>query len=732
MNPRLVLSLWRERWGKPAGASFKVPYVRGKVNQWTGGLPYVDVWDIAGVPTITFVVCLVLMGFMIGAGLSLYSQIVFSVFWVSVALYARRYAGTLITLVLVAMTVIASSRYLYWRFNQTLVQDFSLDFIFGFYFWVAECYLALLVSTGLIQSIWPLRRACAPLPPRRSDWPTVDIFILCDDQPHAAIKLTAAAAQQLDWPKKKINIYLVDAARRDDLKSLSDSFGASYLPYAEEATSPADFINLALPLTSGELVAVFECGQTPDEKFLQSTIGWLLRDEKLGLIQTPHHLLAPAPSKQDLEVFEALPFSQSCAVLRRVALVEANGVDASPTAQHAYLAFKLHAAGYGTAYIGFREQSGPSDSNQLPGSEPSDAPVPEVFLVEHPFFGRTLLWKHRLASFHKALLFYYPIPQLLFFAAPLVYLLGHIQIIQASVELFAAYALPHFINAYIARARTQGRDRFTLIADIKETVLAWYLLVLTTWALLRTKLGQCLNLLRTDNQSDAGKARSLPLFGVGVLLPYLFALSLSLAGFFSGLFPLLFSETRPSEANVVYLLWVTYNLMLLLAMLAVAEEARQVLKHTRDRLRMPAMIKLPSGRTVSCATENFPQSVLGLALPMSVAVEAGSPVSISIFHGHRELVFTSTVLTRRALAVSVRVPDAVQRDYESFAFAVLSRGPEWPKWLPGRNADHPLPKWMTTALIAATIWVLDFATDIGKHLRWARLSSWIQLWKIMK
>ena len=274
MNPRLMLSLWRERWGKAAGTTFKVPYARGRINQWTQWLPYSAAWSVAGVSAFALLSCILLMVLMAGIGLSFNSQIVFSVLFVCIAVYIRRYAGTLITLVLVGMAVIASTRYLYWRFDATLVRDFSLDFIFGFYLFVAECYLALLVSIGLIQSIWPLKRACVPLPRGQDEWPTVDVFILCYDQPYAAIKLTSMAACKLDWPRKKIKTYLIDGGQRDDLQALAESLGAHYLPHVEESGNHADFINLALPSAKGDLIAVFESGQAPDKSFLQSTVGW--------------------------------------------------------------------------------------------------------------------------------------------------------------------------------------------------------------------------------------------------------------------------------------------------------------------------------------------------------------------------------------------------------------------------------------------------------------------------
>ena len=740
MNPRLMLLLWRERWGKAAGTNSKVPYVHGKVNQWTHWLPYSGVWSVTGVPVFALLLCMLLMCLMISIGLSFNSQIVFSVLFVCVAVYVRRYAGTLITLVLVAMSVIASTRYLYWRFDATLTPDFSLDFIFSFYFFVAECYLALWVFTGFVRSIWPLRRAPAALPGIQGEWPAVDVFILCDDQPYTAIKLTAMAAGRLDWPRKKLKIYLIDGMQRNDLHTLATSIGAHYLPHPDPSGNHAGFINKSLPSTSGEFIAVFESGQSPDRRFLQSTVGWFLKDQKLAMIQTPHHFLAPGPSQLDLEIVNSSGPARSCVLIRRSAVVQMGGVDAAAVTQQSHMALTLQASGYESAYMGFDRHGILPDENHTQNAmvEPASSTSPEMFLVEQPFAGRSLLWKQRIALLHHALQFYYPVPRLLFFIAPIVYLLGHVQVIQASPQLFMAYVIPHFLHAHIARTRTDVKNRFKLFTDIRETALAWYMLLPTTLTLLSTQFRQCLASWLAGKPElskkpyKAFEAGSISLSAPSRFLPYLLVLSLNLAGLCSGLVDMFFPSTRPWEVATLYLLWTAYNLMLLAAMLAITQEANEVIRHTSLQRHLTAMIKLPSGRTVSCTTENFPASVLELSLPVPVAVDPGTPVSLSMFHAHRELVFPAVVVIRQGLKLDVRIADADQKDFWLFATTVLSRGPDWPKWLPGRNADRPFPKWVTDAFVSVPVAILDFVTNINKYLHWARLDSWIQLWKKKK
>ncbi len=745
MNPRLMLSLWRERWGKAAEASFKVPYVHGKVNLWTDWLPESSVWSVKGLPIFALLSCLLLMGLMMCIDLPFESQVVFSVLFVCIALYIRRYAGTLITLVLIGMAVIASTRYLYWRLDATLVQGMNLDFMFGFYLWVAECYLALLVFTGLVQFIWPLKRASVPLPADQSMWPTVDVFILCDDQPYASIKSTCTAASKLDWPRKKIKIYLIDGAQRDDLFALAASMGAHYLPHTDESSHHAGFINRSLPSTNGEFIAVFESGEVPDSHFLQSTIGWFLRDQKLGMVQTLRHFLAPSPSPQAIKVIHPSGTAPSCVLMRRLTVTQAGGVDVSAVTQKSHMALVLQASGYTSAYIGFGERDLPGKENlaQNKIAEPISisASTAEIFLVEYSFPDRSIRWKQHIESFRRALQFYYPAPRLLFFATPVVYLLGNVQTIHSSPDLFVAYALPHFVIAHITLTRTDEKNRLKLFADVRETALAWYLMILTTLTLIRTECKQCLALWTADKSDPtyevnkpykAPKAGPARLFTPLSLLSYLSALGLNFIAFSSGAVGLISSTSSQLTVTVLYLLWAAYNLMLLAAMFATAQEARQVVKHTNLRRHLQAMIKLPSGRTVSCTTENFPASVLELSLPMAVPVNAGDAVSISIFHAHQELALPAAVVLRQDLRLEVRITDTFQKDYQSFATAVLSRGPDWPKWLPERGADHPFPSWMTNAFVAVPVATLDFAININKHLHWVRLDSWIQLWKRKK
>lgn len=726
MNPQLILLLWRERWGKGDSRNAKVPNSQGKLTSWCNQLAGSLVWSWPGVTGLTLVLCVLLFALIVSTQLSLNSQTVFSIFMVGMTLYARRYAGTFVTQVLIGLSFIASTRYLYWRFNATLGQNLDLDFILGFCLCVAELHLWLLIHLGFIQTVWPLRQASVPLPSDSTEWPTVDIFIPSHGQSHSSIELTAIAALALDWPKKKIKTYILDGDHRNDIKELADSIGATYLAYSENPENKTNGINHALPQSKGELIAIFDCNGAPDKNFLTMAMGWFVHDVKLGMLQTLYHFLMPAPSARSLKIFDMPTLGGSCAVFRRSMLLEVGGVTPEPVTGQAHTALKMQALGYGNAYIGLAEQENPTNKNPTLNIEPPIQSALELFKDNRPSLGNKLRWKQGLNSLQTMLQFYYPIPQLFFFTAPLAYLLADAHPIQTSAKLFAAYAVPHLILRHLAQARMQGDTRFPVLADIRETALAWYMLVPTTITVIRTKIGKCVSGLK------GGHTEKDDPFDLMMALPYAIILLLNLAGFVAGIARLLSSSTHDHEIAAVYLLWTTYNVMLLAAILAVAEESRHIRWHTRWKLRMPAMIKLPFGRSVSCTTVNFPESPLALTLPSPVTVETGLVLSISIFLGYREYVFSARVASVEDKVLRINIEESAKNDYDSLGIVVFSRGQDWPKWLPNRDADHPLPAWASRAFVAMHVAALSFTKPFSKLAREMRFGSWIQIWKKRK
>lgn len=89
----------------------------------------------------------------------------------------RRIPGRLATLSMAALSVLMAGRYIWWRVTTTLRFETTVEAVFGYLLLAAEFYTWIVLFLGYIQTIWPLNRRSAGLPPDPADWPTIDVFI---------------------------------------------------------------------------------------------------------------------------------------------------------------------------------------------------------------------------------------------------------------------------------------------------------------------------------------------------------------------------------------------------------------------------------------------------------------------------------------------------------------------------------------------------------------------------
>ena len=732
-----LLAQWRERWGPSSRSSLNPRYLYGALNALGNQLIELPVWAVPGVVIATVVGCLMGFALITTIPFQLGEQLVFSIIFCAVSLYIRRYVGTLVVLVLISMSLIASTRYIYWRFTATLGQELNSDLMFGIGLLCAELYAWLVLVLGFFQTSWPLKRKPVLMPQDLSLWPTVDILVPTYNEPLAVVRPTVMAALSLDWPREKIKVFVLDDGRRPEFREFAESVGATYLTRPDNLHAKAGNLNAALAVTSGELVAIFDCDHIPTRTFLQTTVGWFLEEPQLGMLQTPHHFLSPDPFERNLGLFRNMPnegelfyglvqdgndmwnatfFCGSCAVLRRTSLMAIGGIAVETVTEDAHTSLKMHRLGYTTAYIGIVQAAGlatESLSAHVGQRIRWARGMAQIFRVDNPMMGKGLTWPQRLCYLNAMIHFFYGFPRVVFLTAPLAYMFFQAHIIQVSADLIAAYALPHLIQANIANSRMQGKFRHNLWAEVYETALAWYILVPTTLALISPKFGQF-------NVTKKGGLVDREYFDWRISLPYLIILALNLLGLVIGIGRLFWWNTHEIGTVILNLVWTLYNLMLLWATLAVALEARQIRSHWRVQLAMPAMVRLPNGRTMVCETEDFSEGGLALKLPTSLVLEKNAPVSVSIFRGEREFSFPAVVAFSQGAVLRLRFEGMQLDDYQALVAATFSRGDAWQEWLPDRDTDHPLRGFKEVFIISRQ-GMSRFLLSLAGAMPWRRL-----------
>lgn len=366
------------------------------------------------------------------------AQFVFVLLLWALAMVMRRVPGRLPTLMLIVLSLTVSCRYLWWRYTETLNWDDPVSLVCGLLLLFAETYAWVVLVLGYFQTIWPLNRQPVAMPDDINSWPTIDLMVPTYNEDLGVVKPTIYAALGIDWPKDKINIYILDDGNRPAFKAFAAEVGVHYIARPTHEHAKAGNINHALKQANGEFVAIFDCDHVPTRSFLQLTLGWFFKDTKLGILQTPHHFFSPDPFERNLGRFRQTPnegtlfyglvqdgndmwdatfFCGSCAVLRRSALDAVGGIAVETVTEDAHTSLRMHRKGYSSAYIRIPQAAGlatESLSAHIGQRIRWARGMVQIFRLDNPLFGKGLRWVQRLCYVNAMLHFLSGVPRLIF------------------------------------------------------------------------------------------------------------------------------------------------------------------------------------------------------------------------------------------------------------------------------------------------------------------------------
>jgi cellulose synthase (UDP-forming) len=622
-----------------------------------------------------------------------------------VALLLGRRRGRAATLALVLVSVAVTGRYLYWRITTTIGGDWSVDAVLGGVLLAAEIYSCAMLLLAYYQSVAPLRRRPIPLPPDPSRWPTVDVFIPTYNEPLSIVRATVLAAAGLDWPKDRLRVHLLDDGRRDSFRTFADEAGVGYLARPDNAHAKAGNLNHALQVTDAEFVAIFDCDHVPVRSFLQVAMGWLLRDARLALVQTPHHFYSPDPYSRNLRTAGRVPaeselfyrviqpgldtwnasfFCGSCAVLRRSALEDVGGIAVETVTEDAHTALKMHRRGWRTAYLGVTQAAGLETETLAAhvGQRIRWARgMAQIFRVDNPLLGRGLGLSQRLCYLAAMLHFFSGIPRLVFLAAPVAYLVFGRHVFNALPLAALAYGLPHLIHSTACNARIHGRHRYSFWSEVYETCLAWYVAVPTTVALLAPRAGRF-------NVTAKGGRIGAPFFDARIARPALVLAAMNVAALLGGVWKLV-SGGGEVDSLAINLTWAVHNLVILSAAIAVACERPQARESQRVRVRLPAMLRFADGRTARGETVDLGRDGASIALASPSPLSRQQRVWVSIFSFGEERPLPAAVLGHDGASVRVRFVGLTLEEEAHLVRVLFSRADAWIGSRRHRR-EHPL------------------------------------------
>ena len=635
------------------------------------------------------------------------AQFVFVLLLWGIALVVRRVPGRLPALMLIVLSLTVSCRYLWWRYTATLNWDDPLSLTCGLLLLVAETYAWVVLVLGYFQTVWPLNRQPVEMPPDSSRWPTVDLMVPTYNEDLSVVKPTIYAALGIDWPRDKLNIFILDDGNRPEFRAFAEEVGVKYIARATHEHAKAGNINHALQHAGGEFVAIFDCDHVPTRSFLQLTMGWFFKDSKLAMLQTPHHFFSPDPFERNLGRFRQTPnegtlfyglvqdgndmwdatfFCGSCAILRRTALNEIGGIAVETVTEDAHTSLRLHRLGYTSAYIRIPQAAGlatESLSAHIGQRIRWARGMVQIFRLDNPLFGKGLKLAQRLCYANAMLHFLSGIPRLIFLTAPLAFLLLHAYIIFAPALAIALYVLPHMIHSSLTNSRIQGKYRHSFWSEIYETVLAWYIARPTTVALFNPHKGKF-------NVTAKGGLVAEEHVDWVITRPYMALVLLNLAGLCFGIWRMMYGPADEVMTVIVSLVWVLYNMTILGGAVAVAVEAKQVRQSHRVEIAMPAALSCEDGHLYPCTLRDYSDGGVGVEMRLPDRLKEGDKVGLLLRRGRQEYSFPCVVTRAFGAKVGLRMVALTTRQHIDFIQCTFARADTWALWQDGFPEDKPI------------------------------------------
>lgn len=634
---------------------------------------------------------------------SVRGQFIFSVSMFIFAYVFRKVPGRSASLIMICMSLLISCRYMWWRLTSTLNWDDPLSITCGCFLMFAELYSWLILALGYFQVSWPLHRQPQELPADENLYPAVDIFIPTYNEPLNIVRTTVYGALGMDWPAEKLTVWLLDDGGREEFRQFSEEAGVRYLARTTHEHAKAGNINHALRHASGEFVAIFDCDHIPSRAFLQMTMGLFFEDDKLALVQTPHHFFSPDPFERNYENFRRVPnesalfyglvqdgndtwnatfFCGSCAVIKRTALDNIGGIAVETVTEDAHTSLKLHRLGYNSAYIriplatGLATESLPSYIGQRLRWARG---MTQILRVDNPFLGRGLSLAQRICYSNAMLHFLFGIPRLIFFLAPLSFLLLHAYIIYAPAVMIMLFVLPYMIQVSMTNSRIYDRYRHTFWSEIYETVMAWYV----AWPTLVTFFAPDKAVFNVT-----AKGGTIGSFYVNWVIsrPYLLLIGLNCIGIGAGIWRFTYGAMNERETVLVSLVWVFYNMLILGGAIAVAAEVKQVRQWQRVPVDMPSALLRKNGHVLTCRIMDYANDSLGIKIENTRDFQEGEDVRILLSRGDMSTLFPARIVRVSEQSIGLILALTTPQQHIDFIRYTFARADMWSVW------GHKIPR----------------------------------------
>lgn len=125
--------------------------------------------------------------------------------------YRHRSGRLYVRIAIILISIFLTFRYINWRATESLPMQFGLlSMVCGLLLFLAESYGLINSLMGFFINAHPYHRQPIPLPHDTNQLPHVDVYIPTYNEDPSITRPTVIAATQMDYPKEKLHVYILD------------------------------------------------------------------------------------------------------------------------------------------------------------------------------------------------------------------------------------------------------------------------------------------------------------------------------------------------------------------------------------------------------------------------------------------------------------------------------------------------------------------------------------------
>lgn len=343
--------------------------------------------------------------------------------------------------------------------------------------------------------------------------PEVDVIIVTHNEELALLQKTINAATFLKYPdKSKVHVVIADDGNRPAVRELAEAYGVQYIGMTNNTEAKSGNINHALKQLHSPLFVIFDADMIPFSTFLEHSVPFftkniddLANDEDqvkpLGFLQTPqsfyhvdifqHNLFSGKSISNEQDFFsrdinvlnganDGAIFTGSNAIFLRQAVDEAGGFPTDTLTEDFELGAKINIAGYASISTILPESAGttPLDVKGVIKQRVRwGRGVMQSTRNLHIFTNPNISFMNRVILINSYLYWWSFARRLVYIAAPVLYALFKVQVVNANFWLLLVLWAPGYFLLHYALSISPNHIRTEFWGEVQETFFAPYLFI---------------------------------------------------------------------------------------------------------------------------------------------------------------------------------------------------------------------------------------------------------------